>query len=291
MTEIVFDTSYTVRAGDTPKSIAETEFENGDRWQEIRQQNGTHFLSPESRKLQVGQTVYLPLKIGERSHPPSGYGEGDDFFSTDELSPLSPIWSEFYRAFIRYSPSNLIVNRQIMRPLVEYFLEGKGGVYQHGIDSPLSGLVENSPPFQAAFESVISQVQNQLQSQANFHKIEVHKLKIFIPHFSFKPGKADPTLFATIGGIQGASLLLKKFGLNADYHYSLEVFFVIYDDFGLGKDDRYTPSLYAAWNLQHRGAAQAFVNEIILHKIIAGRLKFAEKLNPAPLEFGAKKLV
>ncbi|EAW36399.1 LysM peptidoglycan-binding domain-containing protein [Lyngbya sp. PCC 8106] len=277
MTKIVFDTSYTVQLGDTLKSIAEKGFGNRDRWREIRQPNGTRFTSAEMSELQAGQRVYLPIKMGQRFHPTSGYGEGDDFFSSDQLSPLSPILSNFYQAFIRYSPSNLIVNQKILKPLIEHFLEGKGGIYQHSIDSPLSRLIENSQPFNQAFDQVIPQVQHQLQSQANVHNIDVHQLKVSIPHFSFKPGKADLTLFATVGGIQGADLLLKRFTLNTDRHYTLEVFWVIYDDFGVGKDDRYTPSLYAAWNLQHRGEAKAFVNEIILHKTITGILEFSHQ--------------
>ena len=275
MTKIVFDTSYTVQTGDTLKSIAEKEFGNRDRWREIRQSDGTRFMSPETSELQVGQRVYLPIKMGQRLHPSSGYGEGDDFLSPDQLSPLSPILSNFYQALIRYSPSNLIVNQKILKPLIEHFLQGKGGIYQHEFDSPLSRLVEDSQPFKQVWYQIIPQVQQQLQLQANVHNIDVQKLKVSIPHFAFKPGKADLTLFATIGGIQGADLLLKRFTLNTDHDYTLEVFWVIYDDFGVGKDDRYTPSLYAAWNLQHRGEAQAFVNEIILHKTITGTLSFS----------------
>ncbi|MEB3280634.1 MAG: LysM domain-containing protein [Lyngbya sp.] len=278
MTKIVFDTSYRVQPGDTVKSIAEKGFKDGDRWREVRQENGTHLTSPDSSQLLEGQRVYLPIKIGERLHP-SGYGEGDDFLSTDDLTPLSPIYSKFYQGLIRFSPANLLLNRQIINPIIDYFFQGKGGVYQHGIDAPLSRLVEDSPPFKLAFNQVIAQIQQQLQSLGNVDSIEVQKLKISIPHFAFKPGKADLTLFATIGGIQGAELLLKRFTLNTDYSYSLEVFFVIYDDFGFGKDDRYTPSLYAAWNLQHRGEAKPFVNEIILHKTLTGNLSFSKKLD------------
>ena len=277
MTKIIFETSYTVQTGDTLKSIAEKEFGNRDCWREIRQPNGTRFISPETSELKIGQRVYLPIKMGQRWHPSSGYGEGDDFLSPDELSPLSPLLSKVYQALIRYSPSNLIVDQKILKPLIEHFLQGKGGIYQHEVDSPLSRLVEDSQPFKQVWEQVIPQVQHQLQLQANSHNIDVQKLKVSIPHFGFKPGKADLTLFATIGGIQGADLFLKRFTLNTEHDYTLEVFWVIYDDFGVGKDDRYTPSLYAAWNLQHRGEAKAFVNEIILDKIITGTLEFSNQ--------------
>ncbi|WP_413162377.1 hypothetical protein ACL6C3_25595 [Capilliphycus salinus ALCB114379] len=277
MTKIVFDTSYRVQPGDTVKSIAEKGFKDGDRWREVRLENGTHFTSLDSSQLLAGQRVYLPIKIGERVHPPSAYGQGDDFLSTDDLMPLSPIYSNFYQGLIRFSPASLLLKRPIVQPLIEHFLEGKGGVYQHDINAPLSRLLEDSPPFKSAFNSVVRQIQQQISSFVSLNDFDVNKLKISIPHFGFKPGKADLTLFAAIGGIQGAELLLKRFTFNPDYSYSFEVFFVIYDDFGLGKDDRYSPSLYAAWNLQHRGEAKPFVNEIILQKTITGTLSVSEK--------------
>ncbi|MDY7021929.1 MAG: hypothetical protein SWJ54_11310 [Cyanobacteriota bacterium] len=270
MNQIVLDTSYTVQRDDTLETIAEKGFGNRDRWPEIRQEDGTHFTTIDSSPLEVGQIVYLPMKIGERFHPAAGYGKGDDFISNDELNLLSPLSVKFYESLIQYSPANLILNRKIIQPLIDHFLRGNGEVYQHDIHAPLSCLIADAPPFQEAFEQVTHQVHEQLKSQVNQDQINLDNLRISIPHFAFRPGKADLTLFAAISGIQGADLLLKRFQLDSDSHYSLDVFFVIYDDFGFGKSDRYSPSLSAAWNLQHRGKAKAFVNEMILHKTITG---------------------
>ncbi|MEL7038607.1 MAG: LysM peptidoglycan-binding domain-containing protein [Cyanobacteria bacterium J06592_8] len=272
MNQILLDTSYTVQAGDTLESIAEKGFGNRDRWPEIREEDGTHFTTIDSSHLEVGQTVYLPVKIGERFHPAAGYGKGDDFLSDDELNSLSPLSVKFYESLIQYSPANLILNRKIIQPLIEHFLRGNGEVYQHNIQASLSALIADAPPFKEAFEQVKYQVHEQLKSQENLDQIDIYNLQISIPHFAFRPGKADLTLFAAISGIQGAELLLKQFKIDSDNRYSLDVFFVIYDDFGFGKTDRYSPSLYAAWNLQHRGKAKPFVNEMILHKTIVGTL-------------------
>lgn len=53
---------YAVRAGDTLWAIAQRELGDGNRWREIQKADGSAFTEAEARTLQIGQTVYLPVK-------------------------------------------------------------------------------------------------------------------------------------------------------------------------------------------------------------------------------------
>ena len=53
---------YVVRSGDTLWAIAQREWGDGNRWREIQKADGSTFTDAEVRTLQVGQTVYLPVK-------------------------------------------------------------------------------------------------------------------------------------------------------------------------------------------------------------------------------------
>jgi nucleoid-associated protein YgaU len=62
---------YIVRPGDTLSAIALRELGNAGRWQEITNANGTLYTEEESRRLQIGTSVYLPVKISSDSNPGS----------------------------------------------------------------------------------------------------------------------------------------------------------------------------------------------------------------------------
>jgi murein DD-endopeptidase MepM/ murein hydrolase activator NlpD len=52
---------YIVRPGDTLSSIARQELGNTNRWQEIQKTDGSQFTQQEARRLQIGQSVFLPV--------------------------------------------------------------------------------------------------------------------------------------------------------------------------------------------------------------------------------------
>ncbi|MEW6492094.1 MAG: S8 family serine peptidase [Cyanobacteriota bacterium] len=52
---------YIIKSGDTLSGIAQRELGNGNRWREITKADGGTFTDAEARRLQVGQTVYLPV--------------------------------------------------------------------------------------------------------------------------------------------------------------------------------------------------------------------------------------
>ncbi|MCP2730063.1 S8 family serine peptidase [Limnofasciculus baicalensis] len=66
---------YRVRSGDTLWGIAQRELGNGNRWREIQKPGGGTFTEAEAQRLQVGQSVYLPVSYqsgtGTPVTPPS----------------------------------------------------------------------------------------------------------------------------------------------------------------------------------------------------------------------------
>jgi hypothetical protein len=61
---------YRVLRGDTLSGIALRELGNANRWREITNANGKTFTEEEARKLQIGQSVYLPVKIDSKGNTP-----------------------------------------------------------------------------------------------------------------------------------------------------------------------------------------------------------------------------
>ncbi len=60
---------YYVKAGDTPFGIAQRELGNGNRWREIRKEDGTPLTDWDATRLQIGQRLILP------GSPQTGTGE------------------------------------------------------------------------------------------------------------------------------------------------------------------------------------------------------------------------
>ncbi|MGF1493345.1 MAG: hypothetical protein ACFBSC_13000 [Microcoleaceae cyanobacterium] len=272
------DTAYLVQPDDTLNKLAQNQFGDQQKWRQIRRGDGTHFRisteisteTPNDPEFQAGETVYCTLKIGERPRP--GYGMGEDFETLGIPDrPLTFLERQIYEFLVRAEGSVPVVDRQIVQPLLEHFLDGQGGVYQHGSDTPVSHLVKHSKPFKTEFSAIELQLHRQLQAQVLEGQLQLDSLNIVIPQIAFKP-LDSLTLFAIIGGTQGADLLLKSFELSATGHYSAQLWVVLYDDFGLDQQDRYTPGLIAAWNLQHRGAAQPFIHEVVIAEEVSGDL-------------------
>jgi len=63
---------YIIKSGDTLSGIAQRELGNGNRWREITKADGGTFTDAEARRLQVGQTVYLPITYTSGSGTPVG---------------------------------------------------------------------------------------------------------------------------------------------------------------------------------------------------------------------------
>ncbi|NJK37799.1 MAG: LysM peptidoglycan-binding domain-containing protein [Oscillatoriales cyanobacterium RM2_1_1] len=270
MKPVDLDTTYTVQPEDTLSQIAQQQLGDQQKWRQIRRADGTRFEPIDHPNFGPRETVYCTLKIGERSKP--GYGTGEDFTTASiPDSPLTPFERQVYEFLLKTEGLNPLVNRQIVEPLLEHFLAGKAEVYQQGSNTALADLIENSKPFKTTFAAIELQLHRQLQAQVLDDHLQPDQLHIIIPQIAFK-SLDSITLFAAIGGIQGADLLLKSFQLEGTGRYSAQLWIVLYDDFGLDQRDRYTPGLIAAWNLQHRGSAQAFIHEVVVAQETAGNL-------------------
>jgi Subtilase family len=60
---------YRVRPGDTLTGIAERELGKASRWQDIQKLDGSKFTEEEARKLQTGQSIYLPVAYVKPQQP------------------------------------------------------------------------------------------------------------------------------------------------------------------------------------------------------------------------------
>lgn len=67
--------TYIVKAGDILYDIAQRELGDGNRWHEIKKIDGTPFTDEDSRNLQVGQEICLPLKSNDSKKLLVGYFE------------------------------------------------------------------------------------------------------------------------------------------------------------------------------------------------------------------------
>jgi hypothetical protein len=87
--------------------------------------------------------------------------------------------------------------------------------------------------------------------------------------FGFSDGVA---LKAVIGGTQGEELFATGFiGSLPTRTYSIDLRFLICDDFGVDEADLYAPGLFAFWVLQHERSPYApFINELDLPVTVSG---------------------
>ncbi|MGL5081491.1 MAG: hypothetical protein ACRC8A_08385 [Microcoleaceae cyanobacterium] len=275
MKPLEISTAYSIQPEDTLSNLAQKSFGDEQKWQQIRRPDGTHFKTIHDPEFTVEPMVYCAIKVGKRSRP--GYGTGDDFNSEAiQGKQLTSFERQIYEFLVKTEGLNPLVNRQIVHPLFEHFFQGKGGTYQQGSNTELAQVVTKSKPFKLMFSALELQFYRQLQAQVTVNSLQLDQLNLTIPQVTFKP-LDSMTLFAALGGIQGADLLLKSFSLNESGVYSAHLWLVLYDDFGLGRNDRYTPGLTAAWNLQHRGTAKPFIHEVMIALEICGHLSLSSE--------------
>jgi subtilisin family serine protease/surface antigen len=76
---------YRVRSGDTLSAIAYRELGNANRWREITKADGSTFTEAEARNLQVGMSVYLPVRYQ------TGSGNSSSSVIVEPISFIPPI--------------------------------------------------------------------------------------------------------------------------------------------------------------------------------------------------------
>jgi hypothetical protein len=153
------------------------------------------------------------------------------------------------------------------------FAAGTGGIETHGSASTLGSMALGSGSFLATVARVKATIEAQLATQASTGVLNPCALSVTPPatHFAFSDGTA---LKAVIGGTQGEQLLATGFtGSVPMRSYSIDLRFVICDDFGVDESDLYAPGLFAFWVLQHERSATLytpFINQLDLPVTVRG---------------------
>jgi hypothetical protein len=153
------------------------------------------------------------------------------------------------------------------------FAAGTGGTEVLGPSTTLGAMALISPSFNATVATVQHSIERQLSAQAAAGALDPCALSEVPPptFFSFSDGTP---LKAVIGGTQGEKLMLNHFtGDIALRTYTIELRFLICDDFGVDEADLYAPGLFPFWVLQHERSASLyapFINQLDLPVTISG---------------------
>lgn len=153
------------------------------------------------------------------------------------------------------------------------FQAGTGGTETHGPTSILGLMALSSGSFRATVAKVQADIETQLAAQASSGALDPCVLSVIPPatHFGVSDGM---TLKAVIGGTQGEDLFATGFSGSIPMRsYTIDLRFLICDDFGVDESDLYAPGLFAFWVLQHersRSLYAPFVNELDLSVTVRG---------------------
>ncbi len=158
--------------------------------------------------------------------------------------------------------------------MVSHFSGGSGSRLTHGRTSVLGRDALGSATFTRLHRAVVSDIRSQLSRMSAAGVIDCNGIALSassVPAVSF--GFADGfALKGIIGGTQGLRVRLTSFGVRpGSRHYSVELQYLICDDFGVDAADLYSPALVAFWVLQHRRTGHLpFVNELDLPAAASG---------------------
>ncbi|HEY4281155.1 MAG TPA: hypothetical protein VGM91_23275 [Conexibacter sp.] len=155
------------------------------------------------------------------------------------------------------------------------FEAGTGGTEVLGNTSTLGALALTSPSFLSTLAIAKAAIESRLATQAAGGVLNACAIHFNPPATHFSLGGSDPVaLQAVIGGTQGRMLWINSFTGNVALRtYSMELNFMIFDDFGVDEHDLYAPGLIPFWVLQHERSASKyapFVNKLDLTATVSG---------------------
>jgi hypothetical protein len=156
------------------------------------------------------------------------------------------------------------------------FQKGTGGTETLGSGTALGKDALGSPSFAKTLASVKSDIESQLATQAAGGTPDACKLAVVPPETHFPLTGSDPlALKAVIGGTHGESLNATAFtGDVSTRTYSIDLQFLICDNFGVDEHDLYAPGLFPFWVLQHERDPvkyAPFINLLDLPVKVSGR--------------------
>ena len=155
------------------------------------------------------------------------------------------------------------------------FAAGTGGTQTLGNTSTLGALALASPSFLATKRTVQAGIEAQLAAMAPTGVLDPCALSVTPPATHFPLGGPDVlALQAVIGGTHGERLFTTGFTGNIPARrYSIDLRFLICDNFGVDEHDLYAPGLIPFWVLQHERSASLympFINELDLRVTLSG---------------------
>ncbi|BAP56330.1 hypothetical protein THII_2033 [Thioploca ingrica] len=153
------------------------------------------------------------------------------------------------------------------------FVAGTGGTAIHGPGSTLGSMALASGSFLRTVAWVQANIEAQLATQASGGVLNPSALAVTPPATFFDFSDGWP-LKAVIGGTQGEELFATGFtGSIPLRSYSIDLRFIICDDFGVDESDLYAPGLFAFWVLQHERSPTRyvpFINQLELPVTVRG---------------------
>jgi outer membrane protein OmpA-like peptidoglycan-associated protein len=229
----------------------------------------------------------LPVRLGSAR----GCGSGPDFahFDFPSISTASEVilavWAEAhgrgpFRSLVTDTECELEMDGVLVglaggagHAAFSRFAAGTGGTASHGPTSTLGAMALTSGSFLRTVARVQSDIEARLAAQAAGGVLDPCALSVTPPgtSFEFADGAA---LKAVIGGTQGEELFATGFTGNIPLRsYSIDLRFVLCDDFGVDESDLYAPGLIAFWVLQHERSPTnyiPFINELDLPVTVSG---------------------
>jgi outer membrane protein OmpA-like peptidoglycan-associated protein len=153
------------------------------------------------------------------------------------------------------------------------FVAGTGGTVTHGPGSTLGTLALGSGSFALTIATVKTNIEAQLATQAASGVLNPCALSVIPPSTDFDWSGPWP-LKAVIGGTHGEKLFATSFtGSIAARSYSIDLRFLICDNFGVDEHDLYGAGLIPFWVLQHERSPTLyapFINELDLPVTVSG---------------------
>lgn len=156
------------------------------------------------------------------------------------------------------------------------FATGTGGTKTHNKYSMLGALALGSPEIKSTVASVKSIIESQLVAQAASGTLNPCVLLVKPPatHFASKKFYYPGALKSIVGGTHGEKLFATGFtGDIPSRSYTIDLRFLICDNFGVDESDLYAPGLFAFWVLQHERSASRyapFINQLDLPVTVSG---------------------
>jgi hypothetical protein len=153
------------------------------------------------------------------------------------------------------------------------FVSGAGGTVTHGNSSSLGSMALVSGSFLSTVGTVQAAIEAQLAAQAATGALDPCALSVTPPATAFGFSDGVP-LKAVIGGTHGETLFANGFTGSIPLRtYTIDLHFVICDNFGVDESDLYSPGLFGFWVLQHERSSTAyapFINELDLTLTVSG---------------------